>query len=197
MSFYLYLESHISIFVVRQIDLEEAKVVWLPVVRRHEAKACWIDKRHDRQWHAAVWKIDTADAAVILELHAQEVFVCAMFAVTSWLHASHHELIFRRYLLLNSLLLMEVLDLVLDLVQGNFHLSRPLSCLRIRSFHLLFDELGCDGVGMVVMVDSHFLLNEKTDLSHLQLAFTVIDVNRGVSNFMRGKDVLVESAPHR
>ena len=46
------------------------------------------------------------------------------------------------------------------------------------------------------MVDSHSLFNEKADFSYLQLALAVIDVDSRVSNFMWGKDVFVESAPH-
>lgn len=122
-----------------------------------------------------------------------------MLCIASWLHSSHHELIFRRELLLHTLRLSELLHFVFDLVKLNSHLLRPdtfLSCFW--ALHLLFDELISHSVIMtlVVVTDGKPLLNEETHFTYSHLTLVVVDVDKGNCNFMGREDVLIEGTPH-
>ena len=78
-----------------QIDSDDrAELVWLPVVGRLETKACWVDKWHYGKVHAAIRKVNTAGAAIVLHSYTQEVLVSDIFCMTCRLHSSHQELVF-------------------------------------------------------------------------------------------------------
>ena len=73
-----------------KIDLEESEVVWLPVVRRREAEASWVDERNDGHLHAAIWEVNAADTAFILALNAESVSVLDVLGVASWLNTGQN-----------------------------------------------------------------------------------------------------------
>jgi hypothetical protein len=181
-----------------KIDLEESKVVWLPVVRRLEAEASWVDERNDSHLHAAIREVNAADTALVLALNAESVGVLDVLGVASWLNTGHHELVFWRDLLLDTFLLSEVLHFVLDLVEFDGHLLRPVALSCSRSIDLFLDEMSCHGmVVMLVLVgDLKLLFDEKLHCRYLGLALGVVNVDSCFGGFLGSEDVLVESAPH-
>ena len=67
-----------------QADSEGAQSVWLPASRGGlKAEASRVDQRHDGHGCAAVGQIDTANASVVLDKHAQEVLVRDTLGVAS------------------------------------------------------------------------------------------------------------------
>jgi len=74
-----------------KINLEESKVVWLPIVGWLEAEASWVDERDDSHLLAAIWEVNAADASLILALNTESVGVLDVLGVASWLDAGHHE----------------------------------------------------------------------------------------------------------
>lgn len=107
--------------------MELAEYVAIPVRWEDDlASSLRVDEGHDGHSHLGVGKINTADAAIILSGHSEVVIVRELLGVTGRLEGSHHELVIAGDLLLLALLLFHGGDLVLDLVQINFELFRPL-----------------------------------------------------------------------
>ena len=77
---------------MRKIDSEVAKRVGSPSsCRGQEAEASWIYHRYDGHRHAAIWKVDTADATIKLNKNAKEILVGDVLGVDCGLDTSHQE----------------------------------------------------------------------------------------------------------
>ena len=101
--------------MVSKIDSEGAKRVRSPTSCGWlEPEAGGIHHRHDSHRHAAIWKIDTADAAIELNKNAKEVLVGDALGVHCCLDTSHHECIFWRDRLFHTFLLPHSRDLIFD-----------------------------------------------------------------------------------
>lgn len=71
-----------------------------------ETEACGVHQRDDSEGHAAIREIDTADATVILDLHAKVVIIRDFLGVAGSLDTSHHESVLWGDILLDTLLLL-------------------------------------------------------------------------------------------
>lgn len=121
-----------------QANCEGAKSVWLPASRGGlKAEAGWVDQRHDGHGRAAVGQIDAASASVVLDKYTQEVLVRDTLSVASRLHTSHHELIFWRDSLLDTLLLLGINNFVANFAKVNSHRVLPVSHASARSLNCL------------------------------------------------------------
>ena len=83
---------------VGERDLERAKLVGHPAIRRLESEAGGVDQRHNREWSPCVWEVRAAGAAVVCEFNADKVLIGNVATVASWLEACHSEQILLRNL---------------------------------------------------------------------------------------------------
>lgn len=119
-----------------------------------------------------------------------------MLRVRSWLNSCHEELVFWGDLLLNTLLLLGVLDFVLDLVQVYVHVRRPATLTFVRTCTALFNQLSAHGVRMVSNSQMEDLFDEEVYIFDGQLALVIVNANDSVDPLRRHKNVLRERASH-
>ena len=134
-----------------KVDVERAELVCSPSLGRNIAEESRVKGGNDGHLHASIGEVHTADAAFVLSGHAQEVLIGELLGVTGGLKRGHHELILLGDLLLLALLGLHLSDLVLDVVEVDFHGLRPITSLGIGAFDVFFN----DGLGnsVVMMTD--------------------------------------------
>ena len=167
-----------------------------PTCWRLESEASRINQRHNSQRHARVGQIDTADATVVVKLHAQSIVVGGVFGVGRGLYTRHKELILGGDLLLHALLLLRVFHLVSNLVQIYVHVRGPTALTFVRTGASLFDQLSANGMRMMTNSQMKHLLHKETHCFHSKLAFVVVNADDAVDALIGHKDVLAEGAAH-
>lgn len=178
--------------MVSDLNREAAQVLWVEVTGSREANACGVDLRHDAHGTATVGRFSAADAAFELCLCAQEVFVRHEFSMDRRLHVCLHEGILLADLLDNSLLLLVLLDVKLDLVQVQAHFGGVI--LHTSGWASLF--VPHQDFGRVPLVgvdaDAHLLLDEEADVRAGDATFRVVHVHFCLGAFGREAHVLLE-----
>ena len=182
-----------------EIKNELTQLVWLPLCRRLEPEASWVDKRHDSERHATIGQIDTADTAVVLNEHAKEVVVGDALGVSGGLHASHHKLVLRGDLLLNTLLLFGLSNFVLNLAEIEHHLSGPVSNTSLRAIlrpDSLLNQFVAVSVTVVTALDTEHLLYVEANAPDSNLAVVVVDLDLTSADFLGSELVLLKDRLH-
>ena len=139
-----------------KVHVEGAELVRSPFVGRHVAEEIWVEGRNNGHLHAGIGEVDTANAAFVLSGHAQEVLIAELLGVAGGLERGHHELILLGDLLLLALLGLHLSDLVLDVIEVDFHGLRPIASLGVGALDIFCDD--CLGARIMVMTDVLFQL---------------------------------------
>ena len=110
--------------MMSQAELECTELLGHPAARgRLESETGWVDNGDDRKRSAAVGEIDAANASLILDQDAEEILVRELLGMASCLNSSHHELIFWRERLHDTLLLLLCFNFVFDFIKFEAHVS--------------------------------------------------------------------------
>ena len=142
-----------------KVHVEGAELVRSPSLGWDIAEESGVERRDDGHLHAGIGKVYTADAAIVLEGHAQEVLVGELLGVAGGLKRGHHELILLGDLLLLALLGLHLSDFVLDVVEVDFHGFSPAALLSVGTIDVLCD----DGLGRVIMMMTDVLFQFLLD----------------------------------
>ena len=179
-------------------DSEGAKSIRGPAVGRNlVAEAGWVDKRHDSQRSAAVRQIDTTNASIVLNEHAQEVLIGDALGVAGRLHTSHHELVLWRNGFHDTLLLLLINNFVLDFAHIELHGGFPISDTGSGSLDSLVNKPVVVCVTVATSADSHHLLDIETDSMSSKLTVLIVDLDMTICDFVGEEDVLFENRAHR
>ena len=183
-----------------QSDGEWTEIGGLPATWRFKSEAGGVHKWNDRKWSPSVRKVNTANAAFVLELDANEILVDDVATVAGWLECSHREHIlwwdFHNFALF---LLISTFDLVLNFRQVQKQLFFKLFLACFGSCHLFFDK----SVALTVIVaetvlasNGSFLLDEELYVLHWQPALLIVHVNQRLSDLLGSIDILFKCSPH-
>ena len=112
------------------------------------------------------------------------------------MHTGHHELIFWRDSLLDTLLLLGVYDLVADFAEVNLHWRLPVSHASVRSLDRLVHKPVAVSVTMATSVDGQALFNEEANSVSIKLAVLVVDFDMAIGDLVGQEDVLFENRAH-
>ena len=139
-----------------EVHVEGAELLRFPLVGWNVAEEIRVEGRNNGHLHAGIGEVDTADAAIVFSGHAQEVLIAELLGVTGGLERGHHVLILLGNLLLLALLGLHLSDLVLDVIEVDFHGLRPIAGLGVGALNIFCDD--CLGARIMVMTDVLFQL---------------------------------------
>jgi hypothetical protein len=183
--------------VVLKVNSEGSEQVWLPAtLGSGEAEAGGVDERDDGHLGTAIGQIDAAHTSVVGDLNAKVISVRDSLGSASRLDTSHHERILGRDLLLDTLLLLELGNIVLDLAEIEVELGLPVSNTGGRALNGVVDEFVHVGVAMMAGTNGQSLLNKEANSMGSDLALGVINLDSSLSDLVGEENVLREDRGH-
>ena len=137
----------------------------MEISRLLETVALRINNRDNSQWDSGMRLGWTASTTIIVASNSQEVFICNMCSMSSWLHILHHEYIFLTVWLHNSLSFL----LFRWLKSNCFQIKFEVSFLNIRMSRtytsLCFvSQFSSISVSMSICTNSYLLLYNQSDI---------------------------------
>lgn len=194
------LTSKLSVSLVKnKVNLKESKLHWLIATRWLEAKASWIYNWYNCEGHTCIGKISTTCAAIISKLNFEEILICDVSRVSSWLNTSDHELILRWKFFLNTFTFFKIANLVSDSVQIKHHFSLETTLSKGRAWSLIVRksfDISVSATTESSCINCKSLFHKEFHLSHTQSAAGIIDVNHCFCNFLWCVDIFFVVCPH-